>query len=98
MSGPRVAAAAAAAALATASRVKPYALRLKEAAAYCGYRGSTFRALMTEGRKRIAAGLEPLGPRWHVRAGGTVFFLVSDLEEWLQRTSVPFGTCANRGK
>jgi hypothetical protein len=98
------AAASAIAAAAVAARpqrgapAKPYSQRLANAAAHLGHKASWLRAYLTSDRKRIAAGLPPLGPPWFCGRGGTIYYITEQLEAWFHANAVEFGTCANRKK
>jgi hypothetical protein len=100
VSGPSVATAATAAAGVSArpARLKPFSLRLADAAAYLGHRPSWLRAFLTSDRKRIAAGLPPLGPPWSCGRGGTIYYLTDALEAWWRSNAVEFGSATNRGE
>jgi hypothetical protein len=76
--------------------VRPLITGTGGAALMLGRSETALRVQRNADRALIEQGRKPLGPRW-ITIGKSVFYKLSDLEDWLERNSVPCGNVPFRG-
>lgn len=78
--------------------VRPALMRDRDAAAFLARSPSWIRQIRAEDAKALRAGRDPAGPRW-ITIGSSVFYKITDLDEWIERHAVERGVVAfsNRG-
>lgn len=79
--------------------VRPALLKDRDAAAYIGRSPSWIRATRAADVRAQREGREPAGPKW-ITINASVFYRLSDLEDWITANAVERGVVAfaNRGR
>jgi hypothetical protein len=77
--------------------LRPWVVKQKQAATIIGRSETWLKERRIDDTKRIAAGLEPLGPRWLAFENGIVYRL-DELERWFNSRVVECGRVPWRGE